>query len=80
MIPTIVTVSTASSHGLAVGFPIDIRATQDNVADGAFVVDTVVGVNTFTFKLSYASTLVTTQTQKNHILKYTLENSSVSLT
>jgi len=49
----IVTVSTASSHGLAVGFPIDIRATQDNVADGAFVVDTVVGLNTFTYKLSY---------------------------
>ena len=53
---TIVTVSTASSHGLAVGFPIDIRATKDNAVDGAFVVDTVVGVNTFTFKLSNAST------------------------
>ena len=48
----IVTVSTASSHGLAVGFPIDIRATKDNSVDGAFVVDTVVGINTFTYKLS----------------------------
>ena len=48
----IVTVSTASSHGLSVGFPIDIRATQDNALDGAFVIDTIVGINTFTYKLS----------------------------
>ena len=48
----IVTVSTASSHGLSVGFPIDIRATKDNALDGAFVIDTIVGINTFTYKLS----------------------------
>ena len=52
---TIVTVSTASSHGLSVGFPIDIRATKDNAVDGAFVVDSLVGINTFKFKLSNPS-------------------------